>query len=74
MHTLTEIIAEQPFFAGLDLRWIQPLTDHATNVLYERDTYIFKEGEQAERLYILREGKIAGLPATRAAAQQPETH
>src|SRR6266705_2521731 len=59
MSTLIEMMAEQPFFAGLDQRWLQSLTDHAANVFYERDTYMFKEGEQAERFYILRGGKIA---------------
>src|SRR6266699_1606671 len=59
MHTLKEIMAEQPFFAGLDQRWLQTLTDHAANAFYETNTYIFKEGDQAGNFYILREGRIA---------------
>ncbi len=59
MHTLELILAEHPFFKGLEPRYMQLITGCASNVRFDARTYIFREGEAAERFYLIREGKVA---------------
>lgn len=59
METLERIIAEHPFFADLDPRYIALVTGCASNVRLSRGTYIFREGQPADHFYLLRAGKIA---------------
>ena len=59
METLERIIAEHPFFAGLESYYTNLLTGCASNVRFDAGTYIFKEGEEANEFYLLRSGKVA---------------
>ncbi len=59
MHTLELILAEHAFFKGLEPRYMQLITGCASNVRFDARTYIFREGEAAERFYLIREGKVA---------------
>jgi CRP/FNR family transcriptional regulator, cyclic AMP receptor protein len=59
MQTLELILAEHPFFKGLEPRYMQLITGCASNVRFDTGTYIFREGEPAERFYLIREGKVA---------------
>lgn len=59
METLERIIAEHPFFAGLESYYTGLLTGCASNVRFTSGTYIFKEGEAADHFYLLRAGKVA---------------
>ena len=59
METLERIIAEHPFFAGLESHFPNLLTGCASNVRFDAGTYIFKEGEQANEFYLIRSGKVA---------------
>jgi len=59
METLERIIAEHPFFAGLDSCHTNLLTGCASNVRFDAGTYIFKEGEEANEFYLIRSGKLA---------------
>ncbi len=59
MDTLERIIAEHPFFAGLEPYYINLLTGCAANVRFDSGTYIFKEGEEANEFYLIRAGKVA---------------
>src|SRR2546421_5390092 len=59
MQTLELILAEHPFFKGLEPRYMQLITGCASNVRFDARTYIFREGEAAERFYLIREGKVA---------------
>ena len=43
METLERIIAEHPFFAGLESYYTNLLTGCASNVRFDAGTYIFKE-------------------------------
>ena len=59
METLERIIAEHPFFTGLESYYTNLLTGCASNARFDAGTYIFKEGEEADEFYLIRSGKIA---------------
>lgn len=59
METLERIIAEHPFFAGLDPEFVALMVGCASNVVFKAGTYILKEGESADTFYLIRAGKVA---------------
>lgn len=59
MQTLETILAEHPFFAGMNPRYMPLMTSCASNMRYKPGEYLFREGEAADRFYLIREGKIA---------------
>ena len=59
MQTLDAILAQHPFFAGIEPRYMEFITGCASNVRFKADTYIFGEGEDASQFYILRAGRVA---------------
>jgi CRP/FNR family cyclic AMP-dependent transcriptional regulator len=59
MHTLEPLLAEHPFFQGLDSRHLQLIAGCASNVRFDMGQYIFHEGEEANEFYIIRHGKVA---------------
>ncbi len=59
MKTLEPLLAEHPFFKGLEPRFLDLLVGCAANVRFEPGHYIFREGEIANTFYILREGCVA---------------
>ncbi|GIV19669.1 MAG: hypothetical protein KatS3mg023_1420 [Armatimonadota bacterium] len=59
MRTLETILAEHPFFAGLEKRHLEVLTGCASNALFQEGQIIFHEGEQANEFYLIREGRVA---------------
>ena len=59
METLERIIVEHPFFAGLDQAFLNLVVGCAANVRFAGGTYIFKEGDEANAFYLIREGRVA---------------
>jgi len=59
METLERIIAEHPFFAGLDDDFTRLMVGCASNVRFKAGTYILKEGDLAEAFYLIRAGRVA---------------
>lgn len=59
METLERILAEHAFFEGLDPEYLKTVTGCASNVRFAAGAYIFREGEQANHFYLLRQGKVA---------------
>jgi CRP/FNR family cyclic AMP-dependent transcriptional regulator len=59
MNTLEPLLAEHPFLKGLDPRFIELLVGCASNVRFEAGEYIFREGEEANKFYIVRRGHVA---------------
>jgi CRP/FNR family transcriptional regulator, cyclic AMP receptor protein len=59
VQTLERIIAEHPFFAGLNGEFMEMVRGCASNVRFPKGTYIFKEGDEANTFYLVREGKVA---------------
>lgn len=59
MENLERILVEHPFFAGLESYYTNLLVGCAANVRFDADSYILKEGEEANEFYIIRKGKVA---------------
>lgn len=59
METLERIIAEHPFFAGLESYYTGLLVGCGANVRFQPGAYIFKEGEEANEFYLIRSGRVA---------------
>jgi CRP/FNR family transcriptional regulator, cyclic AMP receptor protein len=59
METLERVIAEHPFFSGLDQEYISLFVGCASNVRFDAGAYAFREGEEANRFYVIRRGRIA---------------
>jgi len=58
METLSRILAEHPVFKGLESQYIDLLAGCASNVRFNPETFIFKEGEEAYQFYFIRRGKV----------------
>ncbi len=59
METIERLIAEHPFFKGLEDQYIQLVTGCASNVRFEAGQLLFREGEEANTFYIIRTGRVA---------------
>ena len=59
METLERIVAEHPFFRGLESYHTGLLVGCAANARFAGGTYIFKEGAEANEFYLIRSGKVA---------------
>ena len=59
METLEGIIAGHPFFEGLDPQFLALMVGCASNVRFNANTYVFKEGGDANEFYLIRAGKVA---------------
>ncbi len=59
METLERILAEHPFFKGMDERYLELLTGCASNVRFEAGEHIFRAEEEANQFYLIRQGKVA---------------
>ena len=55
METLAILLAENPLFKGLDPQFLTALTECASNATFEPGHMIFRQGEVADRFYVLRE-------------------
>jgi CRP-like cAMP-binding protein len=53
------LVAQQPFFKGLNAQQLQMLTDSAIEMQFESGQSIFQEGSPANRFYLILEGKVA---------------
>ena len=58
MKTLEPILAKHPFFAGLEPHYLELLTGCASNVRFKAGDTLFKEGDEAEQFFIIREGIV----------------
>lgn len=58
-HDLGEILVEHPFFEGLKPDHIDILKGCASNVRFNADERIFREGDNADHFYIIRHGSVA---------------
>ena len=58
METLEGLIAEHPFFNGLEMRHLKLLVGCASNVRFEPGQFVFREGEEANQFYLIRHGKV----------------
>jgi CRP-like cAMP-binding protein len=54
----TELLAQSPLFAGLPESYLEPFAALAEEITCTAGNALFREGEEASRLYILLTGKI----------------
>jgi CRP/FNR family transcriptional regulator, cyclic AMP receptor protein len=59
MRTLEGVLAKHPFFGGLDSRYLETAVGCASNMRFNVGDFIFKQGEEANHFYLLREGKVS---------------
>lgn len=59
METLQGILAAHPFFIDWPARHLELVAGCVSNVRFEAGKFIFHEGEEADRFYLIREGKVA---------------
>jgi CRP-like cAMP-binding protein len=59
METLERILSEHPFFKGLEEPYLQLLVGCASNVRFNAGEVVFREGEEANQFYLIRQGKVA---------------
>lgn len=67
---LLEVIAQQPFFAGLDLEQLRVIRSLAMELRYGPGEWIFREGDPANRFFIILKGYVS-LEARRASGIIP---
>jgi len=54
-----EMLVNYNFFSGLDHEYVLRLAELAEEVSVEGDTYIFREGDEIRKLYLIVEGTTA---------------
>ena len=59
MESLERILGQHPFFEGLDPEYLKLLVGCASNVRFEAGAYLFRQGEEANQFYLLRQGRVA---------------
>jgi CRP-like cAMP-binding protein len=59
MDTLEPILKKHPFFEGLHPRYIELLTGCASNERYSAGDYLFREGDEAVKFFIIRHGHVS---------------
>jgi len=71
VESLERVLGEHPFFSGLPPPYLSLLNGCAENVVFKAGEYLFREGQAADRIYVLRHGRVglevappAGAPIT----------
>lgn len=59
METLEPILTQHPFLQGMDKRHLELIVGCASNVRFDPETMLFKEGDEAEKFFVIRSGKVA---------------
>jgi CRP-like cAMP-binding protein len=59
METLERILGEHPFFEELDPEYFKLLVGCASNVRFEAGSHLFRQGEEANQFYLIRQGRVA---------------
>ncbi|MCK4302256.1 MAG: cyclic nucleotide-binding domain-containing protein, partial [candidate division Zixibacteria bacterium] len=59
MENLERILSEHPFLEGMDVDQVQLLVGCASNVFFQANEFLFREGEPADTFYFIRHGKVS---------------
>jgi CRP/FNR family cyclic AMP-dependent transcriptional regulator len=59
LQSLYSLVAQQPFFKGLNADQLQLLTESAMSIQFEAGQSIFQQGSPANRFYLILEGAVA---------------
>jgi CRP/FNR family transcriptional regulator, cyclic AMP receptor protein len=55
----SNVLAEHPFFSGMASEHISALAGCVANVVFEPGELLFREGDAAERFYVVRFGRVS---------------
>ena len=59
IQTFEKVLAEHPFFAGMAEPHLDTVTGCVANEVFKPGEFIFREGQQADHFYLIREGRVA---------------
>src|SRR4026207_418203 len=59
MRTFETVIMEHPFLKGLKPEYLRLLADSAMRTHYEAGELIFREGDPANRFYLIEQGRVS---------------
>lgn len=59
METLEPILAEHPFSRDLERRYLDLLVGCAANMRFDPGQFLFREGDDADQFYLIRDGVVA---------------
>jgi CRP/FNR family transcriptional regulator, cyclic AMP receptor protein len=59
MRDLKESISAHPFLIGLAPQYVDVIVGCASNVQFENATFLFKEGQEADKFYFIHSGKVS---------------
>jgi len=59
MHKIDLIMSPHPFFNGMSEHHLRLLAEGASLTHFPKGTYIFREGELANRFYLIRQGSVS---------------
>ena len=59
MRGIDRLLHDHPFFVGLDDETLTLIAGCAANRHVRPDEYLFREGEPAEKFYVVRRGRVA---------------
>ena len=59
IESIETLLLEHPFVKGMDRAHIELITGCASNVRFDPGQWIFRENEEANEFYIIRQGKVA---------------
>ncbi len=59
METIERLLAEHEFFRGIDRRYYPLLLGCVINVRFDAGAFLFREGDPADRFYLVRRGRAA---------------
>jgi CRP/FNR family transcriptional regulator, cyclic AMP receptor protein len=54
-----DLLVAHPFFEGVDEAVLAELAGCGTNVVFKAGDWLLREGAEADRLYLIREGRVA---------------
>ena len=57
--SLESLIVSHPFFEGMKLKHLEDIAGCATEATFESDQILFREGEPANKFYLIQSGRIA---------------
>lgn len=58
-RSIETLLKEHSFFEGLDSGLVTLLAGCASKVVFEPGNYLFRQGEEANQFYLLRQGRVA---------------
>ena len=58
-ENLSEVLKTHPFLKTMEDKYIDTLLTCASNVVFKEGEYLFREGEEATKFYLIKNGKIA---------------